>query len=389
MVGYCTRSIKKIIAAVSAIIFITAFALFSFPQNCGNAAFASGGSSEIVMEASSLRVLKGSDIDLRLPMASTTKIVTAIVVIENCELDKKVKIPKAAVGIEGSSIYLREGEELTVKELLYGLMLRSGNDAAVALAVHCAGSIEKFAEMMNLKAKSLGLKNSNFTNPHGLNDPNHYTSAYDLAVFAAYGMNNPVFKEIAGTKNITISGNNEEETRYLHNKNKILATYSGGNGIKTGYTKVAGRCLAAASLRDGMQVVSVVLNKYDMWERSAALMDYAHDNYRIETFADSGRVLKDVSVTKGRQDTVAVAVNKSFSYPVKKDGSEVPSVRVNLPESLSAPIKKGDIVGNIEITLGNHLLFSDKVYTIDDVKKETLGDKIKDFFRKGSQNEIK
>lgn len=234
---------------------------------------AATGSSFICMRADTLRVFDAQNENMRLPMASTTKTMTALIAIENCLPDEIVTVPKAAVGIEGSSIYLREGEKLTVKELLYGLMLRSGNDAATALAIHIAGSVENFASVMNLRAESMGLSNTHFVNPHGLHDENHYTSAYDLCVIGCIAMQNPLFKEIVSTKFVTIGEG--ESRRFWSNKNKILSIYTGGNGIKTGFTKDAGRCLIASAERDGVTVVSVVLNRYDMFNDCMRLMDSA------------------------------------------------------------------------------------------------------------------
>lgn len=248
-------------------------AVFSFLIPIGNIADAYNGSAYIVMSERDLKVIEGENIHMRLPMASTTKTMTALVVVENALMDEVVTIPKEAVGVEGSSIYLKEGEKYTVKELLYGLMLRSGNDAAVALALHVAGNTEAFAEMMNIKAEELGLTDTHFVNPHGLHDKDHYTSAYDLCKIGCIAMRDPIFKEIVGTKFITVGeGKNK---KYWANKNKILTTFDGGNGIKTGFTKDAGRCLIASAERNGVTVVSVVLNRYDMFNDCKALMESA------------------------------------------------------------------------------------------------------------------
>ncbi|NCA92632.1 D-alanyl-D-alanine carboxypeptidase [bacterium] len=229
-------------------------------------------SGSIVMRADNYEILGGENFYARMPMASTTKIMTALIVVENCLMDENVVITSEAVGIEGSSIYLKVGETLTVKDLLFGLMLRSGNDSAMALAIHTAGSEEAFVAMMNLRAKSLGLKNTNFCNPHGLDDKNHYTCCYDLCYIGCFAMKYPQFREVVGTKFITV-GNNEEK-RYFQNKNKILSMYEGGNGIKTGYTKKSGRCLVASAERNGVLLISAVLNHGDMWNDCMSLLDY-------------------------------------------------------------------------------------------------------------------
>jgi D-alanyl-D-alanine carboxypeptidase (penicillin-binding protein 5/6) len=252
----------------------------SFIKNNDEKAYASDNSSYIVMEADKMEVLKSYNENAKLPMASTTKIMTALIVIENCKLDEKVTIPAQAVGIEGSSIYLREGEVLTVEELLYGLMLRSGNDSSVALALYVAGSVENFAIMMNIRAESMGLTNTHFVNPNGLHDDNHYTTSFDLGTIACVAMQNPIFRNIVGTKTTVIAEG--ESTRYLKNKNKILYNYEGGNGIKTGYTKKAGRCLVASAERNGVTMISVALNRSAMFEECSSLLDYAFENFSYD-----------------------------------------------------------------------------------------------------------
>lgn len=388
MAGYHSKHNQKRVSKIALFALLTLFSItcaFIAPLNSNDAGAANAtvnkaNCSKIVMEVNSLRVFDGQNADVRLPMASTTKVMTALVVIENRKMDEIVIVPKAAVGVEGSSIYLCEGEKLTVKELLYGLMLRSGNDAATALALHTAGSIGAFAGMMNARADSLGLKNTHFVNPHGLHDPAHYTSAYDLAVISSVAMRNAVFKEIVSTKNITVSGNNEEQLRFFNNKNKILSMYRGGNGVKTGFTKNAGRCLVAASLRDGMQVVAVVLNVPDMWEECSRLMDYAHGNYAVKKLVSKNEIYAKVPVEKGKSDVAALYCPEEFYYPLKKDGSEKAEIVVNSTEKVKAPVKKQTALGTVEITLDNRLLFSQKIYTMEDIEKKGIIDKFKDYF---------
>lgn len=239
--------------------------------------FAEGAasSSYICMRADTYEVFEEENSHIRLPMASTTKTMTALLVIENCVLDDVVSVTKESVGVEGSSVYLKEGDRYTVKELLYGLMLRSGNDVATALALYCGGSVENFVNMMNYRAEMLGLVDTHFTNPHGLHNDNHYTSAYDLCKLGCFAMQNNTFREIVSTSKIAVG---EGEFRKVWcNKNKILSLYEGGNGIKTGFTKKAGRCLIASAERGGVTVVSVVLNRGDMFNDCMRLMDRAFE----------------------------------------------------------------------------------------------------------------
>jgi len=378
------KHFKKVVVFLLAFVFFFSCASFAGAMQKGEPAEAAG-SAEIVMEATTLRVLKGTNTDARLPLASTTKAMTALVVIEHCDLEAIVTIPKAAVGIEGSSIYLREGEKLTVKELLFGLMLRSGNDAATALAIHAGGSLEGFVKMMNDKATELGLKNTHFCNPHGLHHKEHYTSAYDLAVIASKGIVNPVFKEICSTKRVRISGDSEESIRDLYNKNKILSMYSGGNGIKTGYTKNSGRCLIASSMRENMQVVAVVLNVGDMWEACMRMMDYAHGNYAMTKVIDKTVPAGNVAVKEGKIGgayvyQAALYPPEDRFYPLKKDGSEACEVSISITAELAAPHDKSISVGEIRITLANRLIFLEKLYTMDHIEKKEFKDKIRDFF---------
>lgn len=236
-------------------------------------AYAARGSARYCVCLETGEIFVSENPNVRLPMASTTKIMTALVVIENCLPDEIVVVPKEAIGVEGSSIYLQSDDRYTVEELLYGLMMRSGNDAAVALAVHCAGSVDAFVNMMNAVAKDMGVENTHFANPHGLHDPDHFTSAKDLATIACVAMNNPLFRTIVGTKSITIGEG--EKRRCWSNKNAILRTFPGGNGIKTGFTKDAGRCLVASATRENRTVISVVLNRYDMFGECKTMMENA------------------------------------------------------------------------------------------------------------------
>lgn len=256
------------------IVFMFGYAFFSclFGSKSNNdAAFASGNSAYAVVRTDTFEVLLSDNGKARLPMASTTKIMTALIVIENCKPDEIVVIDKRSVGVEGSSVYLREGEKLTVKDLLYCLMLRSGNDAATALALHVAGSTENFAEMMNIRAESLNLTDTHFVNPHGLHDDSHFTSAHDLAIIAATAMNNPSFAEIVKTKVKTVGEG--ESKRTIANKNKMLSLYPDANGIKTGYTKKSGRCLVSSATKNGVTLVCAVLNYGDTYGLSSSLLD--------------------------------------------------------------------------------------------------------------------
>lgn len=363
MDGYNCGSHKKFIGKRIVLLLILAVAasfaaILIVPETKAMAA----GSSECVMEVYSNRVLAGANIDARLPMASTTKTMTALIACESGKLDETVKIPKIAEGVEGSSIYLRAGEELKLRDLVYGLMLRSGNDSAVAIACYLGGSVEGFAEMMNERAAVLGLKNTHFVNPHGLHDDNHYTSAYDLAVIASEGMKNQEFKTVVSSKKYACGEG--ENVRYFTNKNKLLWSYEGCNGLKTGFTKKAGRCLVAASERNGMQVVAVVLNVPDMFGRCAALMDGAHTEYKCVSLYNKGDIVGEVPVRFGDGNAMAVPAEK-IAVPLKN--GERYRAEIKLTEEITEPMLRGEKIGEIKISIEEELIFCRSLVTMNDV----------------------
>ena len=227
----------------------------------------------ILLDAVSGRALYERNADEQSLIASTTKIMTALVVCEQCNVLDRMRIPKEAVGIEGSSMYLQEGEVLAIQELLYGLMMASGNDAAVALAIYCGGTLEGFAEMMNDKARVLGLSGTHFVNPHGLDSPGHYSTARDLAVLAAYAMQNPIFYKTVSAKTVTIG------QRHLRNHNKLLWQVEGADGVKTGFTRAAGRILVSSATREGRRLIAVTINAPDDWRDHAALLEDGFARY--------------------------------------------------------------------------------------------------------------
>lgn len=325
---------------------LAAIAAFGAVMFAGAKEASADAQSEIAMELSTGAVLEENNADLRLPMASTTKIMTAIIVIEDCDVDEVITVPDEAVGVEGSSIYLETDEKISVKDLLYGLMLRSGNDAATALAVHHSGSVQKFAEVMNERAKEMGAECTNFVNPSGLPDENHFTTARDLCRIACHAMKNPLFKAIVGTKSY------DGEYRNFTNKNKMLFNYDGANGVKTGYTKTAGRCLVSSAERNGMEVVCVVLNCPDMYERSQKILNCCFANFKLEKILGNRVFMCDKVLCKPQKDIVFVA----------KSDSEM-QIKV-VPVKNSKKIKKGDLVAKLEIYSENNLILSEDLYSI-------------------------
>ncbi len=342
----------------------------------------SSAGSAFVFDVDSGRVFYSKNADAKRAMASTTKIATAITVIDNCkDLDAEVKIDKRAVGIEGTSIYLREGEVLTVRELLYGLMLRSGNDAAVALAIYTAGSVDEFATLMNKTAEKAGAENTNFANPHGLDNENHYTTARDLAKITAYALNNEDFAQIVSTKNIKIPSQ-EEGYRFLSNKNRLLSSLEGCIGVKTGYTSKAGRCLVSAAERDGLRVVCVVLNCGPMFEESAAMINAVYQKYKNYEILEPYKFVADIPLGNGETPTVQVYSKKGLTLPLTEEEYSKITTEYDLPEIISAPVKSGQVVGEVKVYYDKHLIFSEKIYTIDEVDSKLLKDKVKDILDK-------
>ena len=331
----------------------------------------------LLLENSTDRVLYEHNADKRLPMASTTKIATAITVIENCDdLERVVSVPKAAVGVEGSSIYLENGERLKIIDLLYGLMLQSGNDCAAALAITVGGSIEHFAEMMNALAAKVGATNTNFKNPHGLHDDEHYTTARDLALIASHAMRNPIFEKIVSTKRYTMPWKDRDYDRVVLNKNKILSTFDGGDGVKTGFTKKAGRCLVSSATRNGMRVICVVLDCGPMFEDCAALMERAFAEYSLEKVCTTEPVC-NLTVTDGKAKQVLCAPLSEHCYPLTKEELEQIETKFETLDSVSAPVKQGTEIGKIKITLANRLLFEEKLITINSVDEPDYLDRLK------------
>lgn len=325
--------------------------------------FNSTTSSEIVMEKTTNRVLYGSNIHEKKYMASTTKILTAIVIIENCNLDDIVTVTAKTVGVEGSSIYLEAGEKLSVKDLLFGLMLRSGNDCAETLAVYCSGSIENFARLMNETATRIGATESHFVNPHGLNNDNHYTTAYDLALISCYAIRNETFKEIVSTQKTRIPFSTHDTERVLINKNKMLKEFEGSTGIKTGFTKKAGRCLVSSCERNGMELVSVVLNCGPMFERSKTILQSGFDDYEMCRLVSCDEIIDFIPV-ENTDTTCAAYIKNDVVVPLNGDEKNNVEIKYELPETVGNDFVGEREIGFIKIYCKNNLIFTQKIYTI-------------------------
>jgi D-alanyl-D-alanine carboxypeptidase (penicillin-binding protein 5/6) len=343
-----------------------------------------GAKSMVVMDVDSNRVLLSKNEDQKLAMASTTKIMTAIVAIEECEnLDEMVKINDKAVGIEGTSIYLRKNEKMPLKELLYGLMLASGNDASLAIAYHIGeGDMQVFVDKMNKKAIEIGATSTNFVNPHGLDATNHYTTAYDLALITAYAQKNSDYAEITRTRKMQITSTPEGHNRFLINKQRLLTRYDYTIGGKTGFTDNAGRCSVAVAKKDNLTLVTVVLNAPNMFEDSIVAFNNAYDTYKSVELLRPYSYVDSLKVDDKREEQIKLYSEKGFSYPLKEKEQSLIKIEKNLPKILTPPLKKEQAVGEINIYLDKDLIFTENIYTIESVESIELSNKIKDIIKK-------
>ena len=345
------------------------FAVLNFFQKPNLVAYSasSSGKAMCVIEKDSKRVLYEKNINEKLPMASTTKVVTAITVLQNCkDLEEYIQVDDSAIGVEGTSIYLRQGEVIKVKDLLYGLMLRSGNDAATALACHVAGSVSAFANLMNELAKEIGAENSHFTNPHGLDNKDHYTTAYDLALISAYALNNPIFKEIVSSKSYVIEETNKSDKRYLTNKNRLLSNLEGCCGVKTGFTSKAGRCLVSAAERDKTTIVCVVLNCGPMFEESSSLINSAFTEFENTKIIDKNKEIYNEYIIDESNGKLYLYTDEDFYYPLAYGEENNLSLQYSV---VLDDAKNDEMVGEIKIFFNKHLIKTLKLFTINKIDK--------------------
>jgi D-alanyl-D-alanine carboxypeptidase (penicillin-binding protein 5/6) len=298
------------------------------------------------MEAGTGQVLYEHGAREERPPASTTKIMTAILALELGRLDTPVKVSKYAATTPGASIYLTTGEVVKLGDLVKGALLNSGNDATVAIAENLAGTEEEFAWLMNRKARQLGANHTHFKNPHGLPDPGHYTTAYDLALMARYALGNPVFRRLVATQEDQIPA--PDGVRYLYNTNRLLGSYPGADGVKTGTTNAAGQCLVASATREGRQLIAVVLGSSDRYADARALLDYGFNGFYTET-ARAGEPAGRVYVKNGEVISVPVAPVVTAGFTVSMDQAAFLEKRVLLPAVVKAPISKGQELGQVKI----------------------------------------
>lgn len=335
--------------------------VFSYPVQAVSAR------SAVLMDGQTGRILYEKLPDQQSLIASTTKIMTALVVCEQCNVLDRMEIPKEAVGVEGSSMYLQEGEVLTIQELLYGLMLHSGNDAAVALAIYCGGTVEGFAELMNDKARQLGLTNTHFVNPNGLDAPGHYSSARDLAILAAYAMENPIFRQTVSAKTVTIG------QRTLRNHNKLLWQVEGADGVKTGYTRAAGRILVSSATRDGRRLVAVTIYAPDDWRDHKLLLEQGFSQFTPTVIVTAEQCLGTVEIAGGQESSVELIACEDFSYPLTEN--ETTEIILPSPGFVYAPVAEGQDAGFAYIYLDDALVGKVQLRYGTTVEQETVPEK--------------
>ena len=319
--------------------------LFFFIAFLYNGYARADAAAAVVLEAQTGRVLYAVNEMQTLPMASTTKIMTALVALENADLSDIVTTGDNAYGVPGTSIYLQKGEQLTLEQMLYGLMLASGNDAAVAIAEHVGGSVSGFCDMMNARARQIGCENTHFVTPHGLPAQQHYTTAYDMALLGSYAVKKPAFRSLCSCKTKTVSFDEPDIKVTFTNHNRLLSSYEGAFGIKTGFTKKSGRCLVSAAERNGICFVCVTLNDGDDWNDHRKMLDFAFESVSTQTVD-----VKDtysVPVEGGAVSSVSLIVKAEFFCSVSGEKKNI-EARVCLPKFVYAPLMKGDAVGKIE-----------------------------------------
>jgi D-alanyl-D-alanine carboxypeptidase (penicillin-binding protein 5/6) len=325
----------------------------------------------VVVEMNTGRVLYAKNATQKRAIASTTKIMTATVALENGNLDDEVVISRKAALTGGSTMGVAAGQVYTLRELLYGMLLSSANDAAVAIAEHIGGTVEGFADMMNSKARALGMADSHFVTPHGLDTENQYSTAYDLAILTRYALKNKTFSQIVATTDYKITGHG------LYNTNELLAACPGVDGVKTGYTGKAGRCLVTTALRDGMRVISVVLGSPTRSARAYAsreLLDFAFRNYKMYRITNTGDVYAEVPVKRGVAESVALVTDKTVELPLSEKEIKMLKKTQYVPDVLNAPVYAGIEAGFVEYSINDEVIAESKLTVSENIRKKTYID---------------
>lgn len=357
--------------------------------------------SAVVIDRNSNTILYGKDENTKRKMASTTKIMTCLIAIENCNLTDIVEISKKSAGTGGSRLGLKAGDKISINDLLFGLMLCSGNDAAVAIAEYISGSVQNFSELMNTRAKELGLENTNFETPHGLDSDDHYTTAYELALLTNFALKNETFLKIVSTKSCTISINGNQ--KQISNTNELLGNLNGVYGVKTGFTNGANRCLVTACKRENLDIICVVLGadtKNFRTKDSIKLIEYSFKNFTpvgiediiYKEFEDwKKNNLSNFEIVKGKNKNISIKILplKNPIIPIDKNLAENINIRIDCKNILESPIKKESVIGNITVYAGNKEITNTSIILENDLDKKNVLDYLLELFSKKWWLEIK
>ena len=341
----------------------------------------------IVYDRISKSMIIGKNEEVKSAMASTTKIMTTIVILEKADLNEKVTVSAKAGGTGGSRLGLKRGDKASVRDLLYGLMLRSGNDAAVALAEHVGGSVKEFAELMNEKAAELGLTNTHFVTPHGLDDANHYTTALELAKLTDYAMDNETFAKIVGTKSTTIYINNQ--SRQINNTNELLGVLNGVVGVKTGFTNNAGRCLVTETKRNNMDIITIVLGadtKKDRTKDSVNLIEYTFSKYKMYNLEE--QIIKEfnkwkninekrILIIKGKTSNPKLALGAIEKATIPICDNDKIEYSINALTEIEAPVEQWNVMGTLTVKVNGEILENIDIVNVNEVQKRDW----KDYFK--------
>ncbi len=336
------------------IIFFVIFICFLSAATCF--ALDISADTAIVMDEETGEILFAKNIHKQRPPASVTKILTTYIALEKGDLDSVVTVSRKAASVGGSSLYLQEGEKLPLIDLLFGVMLSSGNDAATAVAEHISGSIEEFAALMNKMAKQIGAKNSNFANPHGLHDPEHLTTAYDMALITQQAFQNPLFAQIVATKTHYLNYEGLSWHRGIRNINRLIWTYSWADGVKTGYTSAAGRCLVASGIKEDRRVIAVLLYSPNRWQDADRLLRLGLEKFTHYSVIEEGEKIFTVNTEEG--NSIPIYADRDLKITIPREESVIFTRRIVVPQNLRGFIPQGAPVGRLEIT------YADKTYVI-------------------------
>lgn len=333
--------------------------------------------SAVLIDAETGRILWGKNENEPLAMASTTKIMTAILAIEEGNLNDTVVVSKNATKTPPVKMFLKEGEEIKLKELLYALMMQSSNDAAVAIAEHISGDVETFCNMMTEKAKQLGAKNTVFKTPNGLDSGDHHSTAYDMALIARYALKNETFFEIINKREVSFKTNKSNYN--IINKNRLLSEFNGANGIKTGYTGKAGHCFVGSATIDGLTLISVVLasgwgnkGKQQKWIDTKELLNYGFNNFKYETVLKKDDIKDTLKINKGYKEDVALYYENDVILPLTKEELSKIEIKNDIPNIFEAPIYVGQKIGTSKIMLDNEILAEVNILTKEETNRKTI-----------------